>query len=165
LFAVVVAVAVLGSLSSFVLSAPRVYYAMARDGLFFSGIAAVHPRLGTPVRAIALQAILACVLALSGTFNEILATFFFVVVAFLALAIGSLFVLRRRSVAVPAYLAPLYPVTPLLFLIPITVLLVVLALSNTVRVFLGLVVVALGVPVYYLLFRRRMLLAEKLRAD
>jgi APA family basic amino acid/polyamine antiporter len=164
-FAIVVAVAVLGSLASFVLSAPRVYYAMARDGLFFPGIAAVHPRLGTPVRAIALQAILTCVLALSGTFNEILATFFFVVVAFLALAIASLFVLRRRPAEPPAYLTPLYPVTPLLFLIPVTVLLVLLALSNTARVFLGLVVVALGIPVYYLLFRRRMLLAEKSRAD
>jgi hypothetical protein len=56
-------------------------------------------------------------------------------------------------------------VTPLLFLIPVTVLLVLLALSNAARVFLGLAVVALGVPVYYLRFRRRMLPAEKSSAD
>jgi APA family basic amino acid/polyamine antiporter len=133
--------------------------------LFVPGIAAVHPRWGTPARAIVVQTIPAGVLALSGTFNEFLATFFFVVVAFLALTIAGLFVLRRRSVEIPAFLAPLYPLTPLLFLLPVALLLVLLTLDNSLRALLGVGVVAQGIPVYHLLFRKRLILADKSRAD
>jgi APA family basic amino acid/polyamine antiporter len=153
-FAGVVVLAVLGSLSSLMLGAPRVYYAMARDGLFLPGVAAVHPRFGTPARAILLQAGLACVLAASGTFEQILGYFFFAVVAFVALTVAAVYVLRRRPATSLAYRTPGYPVTPLLFLVPIVFLLVLLALGNPVRSLLGVGVVALGVPMYHLGFRR-----------
>lgn len=153
-FAGVVVIAVLGSLASIIMGSPRVYYAMARDGLFLPAIATVHPRFGTPARAIALQAALASVLVVSGTFDQILAYFFFTAVAFLALTIAAIFVLRRRSPAITAYHTPGYPVTPLLFLVPVAVLLVLLALKDPVRALLGMGVVALGVPVYFLVFRR-----------
>jgi APA family basic amino acid/polyamine antiporter len=154
LFSGVVIVAILGSLASFVMGAPRVYYAMARDGLFLPAIAAVHPRFGTPARAIALQAALASVLVLSGTFDQILAYFFFAVVAFLALTIGAVYVLRWRSPPPADYRIPGYPVTPLLFLIPIAFLLVLLAVASPDRSLLGAGVVLAGIPVYYLIFRR-----------
>jgi len=153
-FAGVVIIAVLGSLTSIIMGSPRVYYAMARDGLFLPGVATVHPYFGTPARAIALQAVLASLLVLSGTFEQILAYFFFTAVAFLALIIAAVFVLRRRLPATTTYQAPGYPVTPLLFLVLVVFLLILLALENPARALLGMGVVALGVPVYRLVFRR-----------
>lgn len=153
-FAGVVIVAVLGSLASIIMGSPRVYYAMAKDGLFLPAVAALHPRFGTPARAIALQAAVASLLVVSGTFDQILAYFFFAAVAFLALTIAAVFVLRRRPLATSSYRAPGYPVTPLLFLMPVAFLLVLLVLDNPVRSLLGVGVVALGVPVYALAFRR-----------
>jgi APA family basic amino acid/polyamine antiporter len=153
-FAGAVVVAVLGSLASVLMGAPRVYYAMARDGLFLRGVAAVNPRFGTPARAILIQAALACLLVASGTFEQILAYFFFPTVAFLGLTVAALFVLRRRAPAVTAFRTPWYPVTPLLFLVPVAFLLVLLALDDPPRALLGTAVVALGLPVYWLSFRR-----------
>jgi APA family basic amino acid/polyamine antiporter len=154
-FAAIVVVAVLGSLASMLMGAPRVYYAMARDGLFLPALAAVHPRFGTPARAVALQAVLASALVLAGTFEQILAYFFFSVVAFLALTVAAVYVLRGQSPAAAAYRTPGYPVTLLLFLVPVAFLLGLLAAHDPLRSLLGAAAVALGVPVYYLVFRRR----------
>jgi APA family basic amino acid/polyamine antiporter len=154
-FSVIVIIAVLGSLVGVMMAAPRVYYAMARDGLFVPGLAVLHPRFGTPARAITVQAALSAVLVLSGTFDEILAYFVFVAVVFLALTITGLFVLRSRSPVFGGYRTPGYPATPLLFLVPTLGLLVLLALDNPVRVSVGMAIVILGIPVYYLMFRKR----------
>jgi APA family basic amino acid/polyamine antiporter len=135
------------------MSAPRVYFAMARDGLFVSAVAEINPRFGTPVRAIALQALLASALVALGTFNQIISYFIFVVVIFIALTIAALFVLRRKDRQRPKYLTPGYPVTPVLFLVLVTLVLFLLGINNPRQAFLGVVVVALGVPVYYLFFR------------
>jgi APA family basic amino acid/polyamine antiporter len=153
-FSAVVIVAVLGSLAAVIMSAPRVYFAMARDGLFVPAAAAIHPRFGTPARAIALQAVLASILVLLGNFNQIISYFFFVVVVFLALTIAGLFVLRRKHPGAP-YLTPGYPVTPIIFLVLVALLLVLLASGNPRQSFLGVGIVALGAPVYYLLVRRK----------
>jgi APA family basic amino acid/polyamine antiporter len=155
IFSVVVIVAVLGSLCGITMSAPRVYYAMARDRLFFAAAATLHPQTGTPAAAIALQAALASLLVALGTFDEIVAYFIFVVVVFIALTVAALFVLRRKNEMPSAYTAPGYPLTPLFFLILIALLLVLLGGNNPKQSFLGVGVVALGLPVYYLLFRRR----------
>lgn len=155
-FAGIVIVAVLGSLLALLMALPRVYYAMARDDVFFKGVAALHPRFGTPGRAIAIQASLASVLVLSGSFNKIVAYFIFVTVLFLALTVGGLFVVRRRSTtaAAPAYHTPGYPATPIFFLLLVAVLLLLLAGHNPTQAVLGLVIVGLGVPVYVFVFRR-----------
>jgi APA family basic amino acid/polyamine antiporter len=154
-FSCVVIIAVLGSLSSVLMGAPRVYYAMARDGLFLPGVAAVHPRFGTPVRATALQAVLACVLVFSGQFEQVLAYFFFVAVVFMVLMIASLVVFRRRSPPLPGYRTPGYPWPLYLFLVPMLGVLLLLALERPFRVLAGVGVVSAGVPVYYLIFRGR----------
>ncbi|MDQ3650084.1 MAG: amino acid permease [Acidobacteriota bacterium] len=152
IFSGIVIVSVLGSLAAMTMSAPRVYYAMARDGLFFSSAAAIHPRFGTPARAIALQAALACVLVMFGSFNDIVAYFIFVTVLFIALAVAALFVLRRGGQTTKVdYRAPAYPLTPAVFLVLVAVLLVMLAANNPKQALLGVAVVASGVPVYYLL--------------
>jgi APA family basic amino acid/polyamine antiporter len=154
-FSAIVVIAVLGSLAAIIMSAPRVYFAMARDGLFIPAVAALHPRFGTPARAIALQALLASILVILGRFNEIISYFIFVVVIFIALTVASLFVLRGKPSGRGTYRTPGYPATPIAFLILVSLLLFLLGSSNPKQSFLGVGVVALGIPVYYLLFRGR----------
>ena len=153
-FSAIVIVAVLGSLAAVVMSAPRVYFAMARDGLFLHQVAAIHPRFGTPARAIAVQAALASFMVIIGTFSSIISFFIFVVVVFIGLSVAGLFVLRRRDPSVP-FKTPGYPVTPLIFLFLILLMLVLLAGNNALQAMLGVLVVLLGLPVYYLFFRKR----------
>ena len=152
-FSAIVIVAVLGSLAAVVMSAPRVYFAMARDGLFIPQVAALHPRFATPARAIAIQAVLASFMVMIGTFSSIISFFIFVVVVFIGLSVAGLFVLRRRD-ASGLFRTPGYPVTPLIFLTLILVMLVLLAGNNVVQAMLGVLVVLLGLPVYYLFFRK-----------
>jgi APA family basic amino acid/polyamine antiporter len=149
----IVIVAVLGSLAAVVMSAPRVYFAMARDGLFIPAAASIHPRFGTPARAIIIQAALASLLVLVGTFNTIISYFIFVVVIFIALTVAALFTMRRTAGVHSGYRTPGYPVTPVLFLLLIALLLFLLGGRNPLQALLGVGVVALGLPVYYLLFR------------
>jgi len=152
-FAFIVIVAVLGSLLGLLMALPRVYYAMASDGVFFKAIATVHPRFGTPARAIAIQAAIASLYVAVGTFNQIIGYFIFVTVLFVGLTVAGLFRIRRRAPPA-AYSTWGYPVTPVLFLVLVAGLLVLLAGNNPVRAALGVGIVALGVPVYLLIFRR-----------
>lgn len=157
IFSAIVAGSLVGSLAAYIMAAPRVYYAMARDRLFIKQIAAIHPRFGTPARAIALQATLASILVAVGTFDAIIAYFFFVTVVFIALTVAAIFVLRRQSGKTTTYRTPGYPLTPLFFLLIIGVLLFLLASNNPLQAFLGVGVVLLGVPVYHLLFREKVI--------
>lgn len=165
-FSTIVVISVLGSLAAFMLAAPRVYYAMARDGLFFNAVARVHPRFGTPARAIILQAALASLLVAIGTFEQIIAYFFFVTIVFIALTVAAVFPLRRRDArnatgnvhnatgeTTTTYRATGYPFTPLVFLVLVSLLLVLIASNNPKQAFLGVIIVALGLPVYHLIFR------------
>lgn len=155
IFAAIVIVAILGSLFALLMALPRVYYAMARDGVFFKSVAAVHPRFGTPTRAVAIQATLAAVLVLLGTFQQILNYFIFVTVVFLGLTVAGLVGLRRRE-GIERYRIPGYPLTPFLFLTLVIVLLVLLGGHDPKQAALGVGVVALGVPVYLFAFRRKL---------
>jgi APA family basic amino acid/polyamine antiporter len=152
-FTGVVLVAVTGSLAAFTMSAPRVYFAMARDGLFIPAAARVHPRFGTPARAVVIQAALAALLVLLGNFNDIIAYFLFVVVLFIALTVAALFILRRGDHPA-SFRTPLYPATPIIYLGLSALLLFLLASNSPKQALLGVAVVTLGLPFYYLLFRR-----------
>lgn len=153
-FSAIVIIAVLGSLAAVIMSAPRVYYAMARDHLFVPAAAVIHPRFGTPTRAIALQALMASLLVALGTFRTIIGYFVFITVVFVGLTVVAVFILRRRA-GPSAYTMPGYPVTPIIFLILVGVLLVLQAIGNPLQSFLGVAVVAAGLPVYQLFFRKR----------
>jgi APA family basic amino acid/polyamine antiporter len=161
-FSAIVIVAVLGSLAAVVMSAPRVYFAMARDGRDEQAVAAIHPRFETPALATALQAALASILVAVGTFNDIISYFVFVVIVFVALTVLALFKFRRRSEDV-GYLTPGYPVTPLIFLVLIVVLLLLMGSGKPKQAALGVAVVSLGWPVYRFLFRRKQ--SEKMRTS
>lgn len=148
-FSAIVVTCVLGSLAAVIMSSPRVYYAMAKDGLFIPAVAKTHPRFGTPARAVAVQGILASVLVALGSFEEIVSYFIFVAVAFIGLAVAGLFVLRRRQQPLEGAMAtPGYPVTPLAFLLLSVVMLVLLALHSPRQALLGSAVVLAGVPVF-----------------
>jgi APA family basic amino acid/polyamine antiporter len=152
-FAAIVIVAVVGSLAAVLLASPRVYFAMAKDGVFLRSVAQVHPRFGTPVRAIALQAILASLLVGLGTFGEIVAYFVFVSIAFVALTVAGLYRLPRPQGE--GYRMPGYPWTPMAFLSLLGVLLALLGGGRPTQAVLGLLVVALGIPAYHVFVVRR----------
>ena len=160
-FSLIVVVAVLGSLAAVVMSAPRVYFAMARDGLFIPSVATIHKRFETPARAIALQAALASLLVVTGNFNDIIAYFVFSVVVFVALTVAALFKFRRDDSSGVRYLTPGYPVTPVVFLTMILFLLILIGGNNPTHAFRGAAVVALGLPVYLLLFRNKRLVERR----
>jgi APA family basic amino acid/polyamine antiporter len=153
-FSGIVIVSVLGSLVAVMMTAPRVYYAMAGDGLFLKSAAAIHQRFRTPARAIAIQAALACLLVAIGTFQQIIAYFIFVTVIFIGLTVAGLFVLRGRPEESP-HKTPGYPLTPSIFLFLVLVVLVLLAGHNPVNALLGVGMVLIGLPVYYLAVRGR----------
>jgi len=161
IFSLIVVVAVLGSLAAVVMSAPRVYFAMARDGLFIPSVAALHKRYETPARAIALQAVLASVLVVAGSFNEIVSYFVFVVVVFIGLTVAALFKFRRDDSYGIRYLTPGYPVTPIAFLVLLLLMLLLICGNNPTQAVLGVAVVALGLPVYLFLFRNKRLVERR----
>jgi APA family basic amino acid/polyamine antiporter len=150
-FATIVVLSVLGSLAGILMAAPRVYYAMARDGVFPKGLAAIHPRFGTPARATVVQAVVASALVLTGSFDQILSYFMAVTIAFLALAAAVVYVLPPEPGAARV---PGYPLTPLVFLIPVALVVVMRCIGDPIRSGVGMGVVALGLPVFELFLRR-----------
>ena len=148
-------ISVIGALNGIILMNARVPFAMARDGLFFKRLGELSPRSRVPVAAIWTQAFWACVLALSGTFDQITTSVIFALWIFFALVGSSLFVLRRKLPVAPRrYRTPGYPVVPLLFVL-VAVWLVINSLkAYPVESAAGLVLIALGLP-FYLFFQIR----------
>src|SRR5205814_7371881 len=144
----------IGALNVITLMTARVPYAMARNVLFFRPLADLNPQTLAPAKAIWFQGIWGCLLALSGTFDQITTSVIFAVWLFTALVGSSLFVLRRKLPAAPRrYRALGYPVVPALFVL-VAVWLVVNSLSATpVESAAGLALIALGLP-FYLFFHR-----------
>ena len=149
--AALILVSIFSALNGMVLTAPRMYYAMARDGLFFERLGTVHPKFGTPAFAIIVFAIWGAALAASGTFEQLLTYAVFTGWIFYALGALAVFVLRRREPnAVRPFRVPGYPVTPALFVIAAGALVVNTVATQSLRAAIGLGVVALGAPAYYL---------------
>jgi APA family basic amino acid/polyamine antiporter len=147
-------IAAIGALNGITLMNARVPFAMARDGLFFGALADLGTESRAPAKAIWFQGIWACVLTLSGTFDQITTSVIFAVWLFTALVGSSLFVLRRKLPVAPRrYRAIGYPVVPGLFVV-VAIWLVINSLSATpVESVAGLVLIALGLP-FYFFFRR-----------
>jgi APA family basic amino acid/polyamine antiporter len=150
--AVAVCLSVAGSLAAVMLSSPRTYVALARDGLFPRPFGESHPALGTPVLAITVQAVLATVMVLLGTFSDIVAFFVFVTVAFVAASVSALY--RIGPPADGAFETPARRVTPAVFVGLCLVLLVLLLAGRPVQALLGVAIVACGVPAHSWLRRR-----------
>jgi APA family basic amino acid/polyamine antiporter len=145
----------LGCVNGLVLSGARVLFAMARDGVFFRAADQVDRRRQTPRGALWLQALWSCVLALSGTYDRLLTDVTFASLAFNALTVAALFVLRRTHSAVRRpYSVWGYPVTPALYLAGACFFLVYIFVGGPVYACAGLAIVALGWPAYALFLRR-----------
>lgn len=153
IFAAVVVLSVAGTIAAYLMASPRVYFAMAKDGTFFRIFADLHPRFGTPHLAIMIQMLLAFVLVLVGSFEQIISYFFFVVVLFIALAVASVFKFHRTDH--DGYKTWGYPLSPIIFLSVTAVVLLLIAARNPAQTALGIAVTLLGLPLYYLFFRHR----------
>lgn len=151
----IVAIAILTSMFSaanaIMLAAPRVYYAMAGDGLFFRSLSRIHPTYGTPAFAIAVAGSWSALLAAIGSFEQLLTFVVFIGWIFYALAASSLFVYRSREPnAVRTYRVPGYPLTPLIFIGAAAALVANTIATQPLRAGIGLGIVSLGVPAYVL---------------
>jgi APA family basic amino acid/polyamine antiporter len=152
----IVILCVLGSMAALIISSPRVYYAMAKDGLFLPAVARIHPRFGTPAGAIAILGAIASVLVFIGSFQQIIAYFIFVAVVFLGLTVAGLFFLRKKGQTLEhVVLTPGYPFTPIAFIALEVFMLTLLAARSPGEALLGSAVVLAGVPVYGIFRRRR----------
>jgi APA family basic amino acid/polyamine antiporter len=143
-------VSIFSALNGLVLTAPRMYYAMARDGVFFRRLATVHPRFATPAFAIITLTAWAALLAASGTFTQLLTYAVFTGWIFYALGALAVMALRRSAPnAVRPFRVPGYPVTPLLFVIAAVLLVVNTIVTQPGISSIGLGFVALGAPVFF----------------
>jgi APA family basic amino acid/polyamine antiporter len=148
-------VSIAASVSAMVLAGPRVYFAMARDGVFLKAATSVHPRYHTPVVAILAQAIWSAVLVLSGTLSELVAYTGFAVVLFSGVAVFAVFVLRRREPDAPRPFRALgYPVAPGVFVLASAAMVGNEIWSRPGPALAGLAVIGAGFPLY-LFFGRR----------
>jgi APA family basic amino acid/polyamine antiporter len=154
--AFVILFSILGAANGHVLTGPRVYFAMAKDGLFFRKMAAVHPKFHTPYVSILVVGAWSIVLSLSGTFEQLLRYAVFGNWIFMGLAAAAVFILRRKRPDLPRpYKTPGYPVTPAVFLLA-AVFVVASALVGAFQDSRwGLVIIALGVPAYLYWDRKR----------
>lgn len=139
-----------GALNGIVLAGPRVYYQMARDGLLFRWAGEIHPRFQTPARAIALQAVWASVLVLTGTYRALFTRVIYTEWIFFALLAAGLVVLRRRPGYQPVWRMPLVPALPLLFVAVSAAIVVNHVWTDPAQSTLGLLIVASGFPAYLL---------------
>jgi APA family basic amino acid/polyamine antiporter len=150
-----VVVSAVGALGGIILAGPRVYFAMARDGLFFRAVGALHPRFETPHRALVLQAAWSSLLVATGTYRQLFTRVIYTEWIFFALLAGGLFVLRRRAGYAPAYRMFGHPYVPLVFITSALVVVFNQVASEPVDSALGLLVVLAGLPVYALWTRLR----------
>jgi basic amino acid/polyamine antiporter, APA family len=150
LMAVAILISSFGCNNGLILSGARVYYAMAKDGLFFRNVAKLHPKYKTPVVSLMVQMVWTCVLCISGSYGQLLDYIIFAVLVFYILTIVGLFVLRRTQPnAERPYRAVGYPVLPAIYIVMALFIDVVLLRYKPQYTWPGLIVVLLGIPVYY----------------
>jgi basic amino acid/polyamine antiporter, APA family len=156
LIAIAILVSIFSAANGLVLTAPRVFWAMARDGVFFRGLAHVDPRFGTPAISIVMMCLWAMLLAATGTFDQLLTYVVFTGWIFYALGAASIFVYRRREPdAVRPFRVPGYPVTPAIFVLAAAAIVLNALLAGTGQAIIGIGVVLSGVPAYLVWRRRR----------
>ena len=149
-------VSIAASVSAMVLSGPRVYYAMARDGVFLASAARVHPKYRTPVLAIAAQAVWSSVLVMSATLSQLVAYTGFAIVLFSGVAVLAVFVLRHRDPgAHRPFKALWYPVAPAVFVLASFLMVLNEIWNRPGPAIGGLAIIAAGVPLYLLFAKRR----------
>ena len=147
---------ILGAANGHILTGPRVYYAMAKDGLFFKKMASVHPKYHTPHVSLMVVGAWSIILSLSGTFEQLLTYAVFGNWIFLGLAVFGVFVLRKKRPDLPRPYRTLgYPVTPVLFILAALFVIVNSLIGSFWNSFAGLAIISLGIPAYLYWNRKR----------
>ncbi|HEY1271407.1 MAG TPA: amino acid permease [Terriglobales bacterium] len=151
LMAIAILISSFGCANGLILAGARVYYAMARDGLFFRSVAKLHPKYKTPTASLMVQMIWTCILCVSGSYGQLLDYIIFAVLVFYILTIFGLFVLRRtHAQADRPYRAIGYPALPAIYIVMALFIDVVLLRYKPQYTWPGLMIVLIGIPVYYL---------------
>ncbi|HZR24686.1 MAG TPA: amino acid permease [Vicinamibacterales bacterium] len=141
------------SLNGSMLASPRVFFAMADDGLLFNAIAKVHPRYKTPYVAILVAALLGMALVMSRSFERLTDTFVIAIWPFYALAVAAVYTLRRsRPDLARPYRAIGYPVVPALFILAVAAFVINSFVNDTVNTVITFALIAIGIPIYYAFF-------------
>jgi len=148
---IVIGFALVSSISALIMLGPRVYYAMARDGCFFGAIGEVDPESRVPAKSIMLQCLIAVIMVLTGTFEQILTFMGFCLGIFPIAAVLGVFKLRRRPEAVRSI--PAYPLPPIIFALTSFAILVLAYLERPLESSVALATVGAGIPFYYLFTR------------
>lgn len=148
-----IAFALLSSISAFIILGPRVYYAMAKDGYFFKMVSEIHPVFRVPSKSIILQCLIAVVMVMSGTFDQILTYMGFCLGIFPIFAVIGLFKLRNSKPG--AYRMPAYPVPPLIYAATSVLILVLAYFERPIESSVAVGTVGLGVPLYSFFARSR----------
>lgn len=157
-FSLLVAIGLLSTISSLIILGPRIYYAMAKEGHFFPFAAKVHSKTGTPNWSIVIQVVVAIIIVLSGTFDDILTYMGFSLGIFPILAVLGIFKLRKQKLK--NYKVPLYPILPAFFII-INILIIVLGFAERPGASsIALLTVLAGIPLYYV-FKKTVRQKEK----
>ena len=150
LMAAAIMISGFGCANGLILSGARVYYAMAKDGLFFRNVAKLHPTYKTPAVSLMVQMVWTCVLCISGSYGQLLDYIIFAVLVFYILTIVGLFVLRRtHPSATRPYRAVGYPILPAIYIVMALFIDVVLLRYKPQYTWPGLIAVLLGIPVYF----------------
>ena len=146
-----------GTLTGSLFTSPRIFFAMAEDGLFFKSVAKVHPRFHTPHIAISINIVLGVIFVLIRNFEQLADAFVTAIVPFYAIGVAALFVVRRRANYAPAFRLPGYPFVPALFVLSAIYLLANALIDPSSRgpTALTLGIVLLGIPVYYMTVGRK----------
>jgi APA family basic amino acid/polyamine antiporter len=148
LIAIGIAISTAGFLNVVILVTPRVYQAMAKDGVFFSALATLHPRTRTPVAAIVLQGAWSIALVLSGSYGDLLDWVTFADWIFFGATAATLLVYRRREASGAYFLAPFHPWSTAVFLLAAGYVVLGAIVSNPMNALRGTLVLAAGIPVY-----------------
>ena len=151
LIAATILVSMFSATNGIILTAPRLYYSMSRDGLFFAKLAEVHPRFSTPVFAIVTSSLWAMLLASIGKFQQLFTYVVFVGWIFYALGALAIFVYRRREPNLPRpFRTPGYPLTPILFVLSAAAIVINTIATQPQNVIFAVVLMVLGIPAYYM---------------
>jgi APA family basic amino acid/polyamine antiporter len=160
IMAIFIMISTFGCNHGLILAGPRVYYAMARDGLFFKRVGSLNKK-GVPGFGIAIQGVWSILLCLSGTYGNLLDYVIFAVLIFFTLTILAIFVLRVKRPDIPRpYKAFGYPVIPAIYILTTLTIMVILLFFKPTYTFPGLIIVLLGIPVFYL-WRRHSLKSDE----
>lgn len=150
IISIAVIVSIFGSINGSILAGPRVYYAMAKDGLFFQKAASVHPKFKVPGFAIFVQALWSCLLVLSGNFEQLITFTMFISFVFWIAAAASVFKLRKKYPDLPRpYKTWGYPVVPAIFIVATVGILINTLVEKPLESLAGVGITLIGVPVYY----------------